>query len=99
PTSPPTLSLHDALPISRSERTRAGTMPRKISPEGLPDLLRPGMSVFVQGASGEPTALLHTLAAAPEASRGVHYVGCFIPGVNRVDRKSTRLNSSHVKIS
>jgi 4-hydroxybutyrate CoA-transferase len=60
-------------------------MPRKISPEGVPDLLRPGMTVFVQGASGEPSALLQTLAAAPDASDGVHYVGCFIPGVNRID--------------
>jgi 4-hydroxybutyrate CoA-transferase len=60
-------------------------MPRKISPEGVPDLLRPGMTVFVQGASGEPSALLQALAAAPAASDGVHYVGCFIPGVNRID--------------
>ena len=63
-------------------------MPRKISPERLPDLLRPGMTVFVQGASGEPSALLQALAAAPEASDGVRYVGCFIPGVNRIDPAS-----------
>jgi 4-hydroxybutyrate CoA-transferase len=60
-------------------------MPRKISFERLPDLLRPGMTVFVQGASGEPSALLQALAAAPAASDGVHYVGCFIPGINRID--------------
>ncbi|MGH6887190.1 MAG: acetyl-CoA hydrolase/transferase family protein, partial [Geminicoccales bacterium] len=60
-------------------------MPQKIAAERLPDLLRPGMTVFVQGASGEPRPLLRALAAAPEASDGVHYVGCLIPGVNTID--------------
>jgi 4-hydroxybutyrate CoA-transferase len=59
-----------------------------VEPERIPDLLRPGMTVFVEGASGEPTALLQTLAAAPEASDGVHYVGVRIPGVNLVDPAS-----------
>jgi 4-hydroxybutyrate CoA-transferase len=60
-------------------------MPRKITAERLARLLRPGITAFVQGASGEPTPLLQALAAAPEASDGVRYVGCLIPGVNRVD--------------
>jgi 4-hydroxybutyrate CoA-transferase len=68
-------------------------MPRKIRPERVPDLLRPGISVFVQGASGEPSALLQALAAAPEASDGVGYVGCFIPGVNRIDPASFHPNA------
>jgi 4-hydroxybutyrate CoA-transferase len=68
-------------------------MPRKISPENLPDLLRPGMTVFVQGASGEPSALLQALATAPEASDGVGYVGCFIPGVNRINPASFHPNA------
>jgi 4-hydroxybutyrate CoA-transferase len=68
-------------------------MPRKIRPARLPDLLRPGMTVFVQGASGEPTPLLDALAAAPEASDGVGYVGCFIPGVNRIDPASFHPNA------
>ena len=63
-------------------------MPRKITAERLPDLLRPGMTVFVQGASGEPTALLHALAAVARGERGVHYVGCLIPGVNTIDPAS-----------
>ena len=75
-------------------------MPRKISPERLPDLLRPGMTVFVQGASGQPTPLLQALAEAPEASDGVHYVGCFIPGFNVIDpasfHASARLTSFFV---
>jgi 4-hydroxybutyrate CoA-transferase len=63
-------------------------MPAIIEPERVPDLLRPGMTVFVEGASGEPSALLAALAAAPEASAGVHYVGCRVPGVNHIDPAS-----------
>jgi 4-hydroxybutyrate CoA-transferase len=63
-------------------------MPEILEPERVPDLLRPGMTVFVEGASGEPTALLQALAAAPEASDRVHYVGCRVPGVNRIDPAS-----------
>lgn len=59
-----------------------------LAPERVPDLLRPGMTVFVEGASGEPSVLLDALAAAPEASAGVHYVGCLLPGVNRTDPAS-----------
>lgn len=68
-------------------------MPQKIVAEGLPELLRPGMTVFVQGASGQPTPLLDALAAASEASDGVHYAGCFIPGVNRIDPASFHPNA------
>jgi 4-hydroxybutyrate CoA-transferase len=68
-------------------------MPQKITAEQVPDLLRPGMTVFVQAASGEPSPLLDALAAAPEASDGVHYVGCFIPDVNRVDPASFHPNA------
>jgi 4-hydroxybutyrate CoA-transferase len=63
-------------------------MPEVIEPERIPGLLRPGMTVFVEGASGAPTALLDALAAAPEASDGVHYVGVRVPGVNLVDPAS-----------
>jgi len=68
-------------------------MPQKITAERLPHLLRPGMTVFVQGASGEPSPLLAALAAAPEASDRVHYVGCFIPGVNATDPASFHPNA------
>jgi 4-hydroxybutyrate CoA-transferase len=69
-------------------------MPHKIDPERVPDLLRPGMTVFVQGASGEPSTLLQALATKPEASDGVHYVGCFIPGVNAIDPASFHPNAT-----
>ena len=68
-------------------------MPQKITAEQVPDLLRPGMTVFVQGASGEPSPCCDALAAAPEASDGVHYVGCLIPGVNRIDPASFHPNA------
>jgi 4-hydroxybutyrate CoA-transferase len=63
-------------------------MPDRIEASQVPDLLRPGMTVFVEGASGEPSVLLEALAAAPEASDGVHYVGCRVPGVNLIDPAS-----------
>jgi 4-hydroxybutyrate CoA-transferase len=63
-------------------------MPEILEPERVPDLLRPGMTVFVEGASGEPTALLQALAASPEASDRVHYVGCRVPGVNHIEPAS-----------
>jgi 4-hydroxybutyrate CoA-transferase len=69
-------------------------MPEIIKPERVPDLLRPGMTVFIEGASGEPTALLAALAAAPEASALVHYVGCRVPGVNLVDPASFHASAS-----
>jgi 4-hydroxybutyrate CoA-transferase len=68
-------------------------MPETITAERLPGLLRPGMTVFVQGASGEPTPLLEVLAAVPEASDGVRYVACFVPGVNRIDPASFHPNA------
>ena len=63
-------------------------MPEQITLDRLPALLRPGMTVFVAGASGEPTPLLQALAQAPAASAGVHYVGCRIPGLNVIDPAS-----------
>jgi 4-hydroxybutyrate CoA-transferase len=60
-------------------------MPKAIAAAELPALLRPGMTVYVQGSTGQPTALFEALQAAPEASRDVHYVGCLLPGVNDID--------------
>ena len=60
-------------------------MPKIITASELPNLLRPGQTVFVQGAVGEPLVLGEALATAGEASRGVHYLSCLVPGVNRTD--------------
>lgn len=43
------------------------------------------MRVFVQGSSGEPTALLEALLAEPDVAAGVEFVSCQIPGLNRID--------------
>ncbi len=63
-------------------------MARMIESAAVPGLLAPGMNVFVQGVTTEPTALLEAIAAVPEASEGVCYHACLIPGVNRVDPAS-----------
>lgn len=60
-------------------------MPELLKPGAFAALLRPGMRVFVQGSSGEPSALIEALAAAPEACAGVEFISCQIPGLNRVD--------------
>ncbi|MGI9485906.1 MAG: acetyl-CoA hydrolase/transferase family protein [Geminicoccaceae bacterium] len=56
-----------------------------MKPGQLASLLCPGMRVFVQGSSGEPTALLEALLAEPDAGAGVEFFSCQIPGLNRVD--------------
>ena len=60
-------------------------MPKLLRPGQLTSLLRPGMRVFVQGSSSEPTTLLEDLLATPDACAGVEFVACQIPGLNRVD--------------
>ncbi len=51
----------------------------------LLDELRPGLSVFVQGATGESQGFLAALQADPERARGVSFTACLIPGINRFD--------------
>src|SRR5690606_42098468 len=82
-----TLSLHDALPISRNK----ATLPYDLG-YTLPD-----QYVNVEAAPApEPTA---TPAAETEAGQFPAPTGeAFVPFEGE-DRKSTRLNSSHVKIS
>ena len=46
---------------------------------------RPGKTVYVQGAGGEPLDLGPMLAAAPEALDGVWITSCLLPGINRFD--------------
>src|SRR5690606_39473786 len=75
----PTLSLHDALPISRQPRGSVQAVPLPHHHElhrGVPEGVEPGQGHRPdQGAAGQAGDLAHR------------------------DRKSTRLNSSHVKIS
>lgn len=46
-------------------------------------LLRPGMTVFVPGVSGESLAFYQALQACPQAAAGVRFVGVHFPGINR----------------
>lgn len=49
------------------------------------DRLRPGMTVFVPGMSGESQAFFEALQARPDATAGVRFVGVHFPGINTND--------------
>src|SRR5690606_40889727 len=94
-TAPPapgtsTLSLHDALPIfpGHADRpARRGASPARRARRPHVRLGRQGTSLHL-----EPR---QSVSAAAQARSG----SAVLPGVFPEDRKSTRLNSSHVKIS
>ncbi len=46
---------------------------------------RPGLSVYIQGAIGEPLALRAILEACPEVLAGVAITACLLPGMNEFD--------------
>ena len=47
--------------------------------------LRPGLSVYLQGAIGEPLILRDLLSRAPDLLSGVAITGCLLPGMNEFD--------------
>lgn len=47
--------------------------------------LRPGMTVYVPGVSGESLAFYKALQESPEACRRVRFVGALFPGINQSD--------------
>ncbi len=47
--------------------------------------LRPGMTVFVGGASGEPPSLRAALVRNPGAAAGIRFVLAHLPGINDLD--------------
>ncbi|EPL3137996.1 TPA: hypothetical protein SL335_000240 [Pseudomonas aeruginosa] len=49
------------------------------------EVLRPGMTVFVPGVSGESLAFYAALQANPHAAAGVRFVGVHFPGINNSD--------------
>lgn len=59
------------------------TMPRRLTAAALGSILAPGRTVFVEAATAEPLELAAMLAAEPELTRGVRFVGCPLPGINR----------------
>lgn len=44
--------------------------------------LRPGLSVYLPGASGEILALAEALEREPDRASGVHFTSCLVPGIN-----------------
>ena len=48
-------------------------------------LLKPGMSVFVPGMSGESQAFFEALQSDPEKAAGVRFLGVHFPEINRND--------------
>jgi acyl-CoA hydrolase len=51
----------------------------------LLDELKPGLSVFVQGATVEPQDLIAALKSDPDRSRGVRFTAPLLPGINGFD--------------
>ena len=49
------------------------------------DLLRPGRTIYLPGASGESAVLADALASDPGRLDGVHVVSCPFPGINQHD--------------
>lgn len=60
-------------------------MTNHVRVEAVPALLKPGMSVFVQGGAAEPSAILDALKAAPGQAAGIVFTQPNVPGVNRQD--------------
>lgn len=60
-------------------------MPQSIAPADIPRLLKPGMTVYVQGTSGETPLFADALRAVPDAAAGVRFTGVWLPGYNRID--------------
>jgi len=56
-----------------------------IKAEQVAGLLKPGMTVFVAGATAQPRAILENLAKNSEACAGIHFVSVSVPGVNDTD--------------
>jgi 4-hydroxybutyrate CoA-transferase len=60
-------------------------MPGRLTADRLSGLLRPGTTVFVESASAEPLGIADFLAKDPTLTRGVRFVGGWLPGINRFD--------------
>src|SRR5207249_11217487 len=98
PSSPAlyTLSLHDALPIFPILRQEAADRLLGGDVEAQRGLIEEQERRAMQQRVGE--LALHALAQRQLAHRLLQYVA-ELEQVDQLDRKSTRLNSSHVSIS
>src|SRR5207249_11360819 len=93
PTATSPLSLHDALPISQ-HRAAAAAPGRLGHAAGPADRARAAGGAYGRAADGTHPATPVARALRSHAARRSEGAGRA-----RVDRKSTRLNSSHVSIS
>src|SRR5690606_40588418 len=89
-----TLSLHDALPILGRSRVSPASVGERIGAGTQDDVLQEGPR---REHSGDRYSVAHHHARPGPRVDG-EYV-CRGEGAFELDRKSTRLNSSHVKIS
>src|SRR5207244_8946715 len=98
PTTLSTLSLHDALPISHQlaadHEPQAGAA---AAPAAVADLLEGPEDARELGFAHADAAVLH-LEAQPRRRNAAHPQPD-LAAVGELDRKSTRLNSSHQIIS
>jgi acyl-CoA hydrolase len=60
-------------------------MPKHLTIGTLLDELKPGMTVYVPGMSGESTAFYDALKDDPGRADGIYFVGVLFPGINRSD--------------
>src|SRR5207244_11980384 len=90
---PPTLSLHDALPICSCRRCSHGSVSRSVSRRQTYALDRP------QGGGYRPSAHLRTESTSETDTTWMSLRVRRNNPANTPDRKSTRLNSSHQIIS
>ena len=71
-------------------------MPSLLSPDDVPALLAPGMTVFVAGGANEPATVLDAIRRRPEASAGVTWIQSIVPGLNRFDFSSLHDEASTI---
>src|SRR5690606_41685787 len=98
PTEIHTPSLHDALPIWPEQPSRSTLDPEGKEPLAGPDPPCPSLGHRMRRASGEWRPDLGGRTVPAEVHRRTLPPGATSPRGIR-DRKSTRLNSSHVEIS
>src|SRR5204862_7097833 len=92
------LSLHDALPISESERERRLDAPVVVPAVAHEHALAVVDDVVDARVAARVGASRRTLPPSPSAV-GRTTRTSLLSSSTRLDRKSTRLNSSHVEIS
>ena len=63
-------------------------MAKVISADEIPNLLKPGMTVYVGGATGESSVIREALRQRPDCAPGVHFIGAHLPDINSFDYSS-----------